>query len=208
MSAIRLLIADDHELVRDGIRARLEAEPHFEVVGEASNGRKAVELTETLKPDVVMMDMSMPEQNGLEATADIRARGYTCGILILSIFDTQEYVRGALDAGANGYILKDVSADEMNRAIQTVASGGVHLSTQVASSVTASSRQGDDDRVLTPRERDVLRLVAQGQSNKEVAQQLGISVRTVESHRQNLRDKTDSGNTADLVRLAQQLGLI
>ncbi|MEO0498871.1 MAG: response regulator transcription factor, partial [Pseudomonadota bacterium] len=114
---------------------------------------------------------------------------------------------GALDAGANGYILKDVSAQEMSRAIQTVASGGVHLSTQVASSVTAPSRPQEGDRTLTPRERDVLSLIAKGQSNKAVAQQLGISVRTVESHRQNLRDKTDSGNTADLVRLAQQLGL-
>ncbi|MEN0088607.1 MAG: response regulator transcription factor, partial [Pseudomonadota bacterium] len=179
-----------------------------EVVGEASNGRLAVELTEELKPDVVMMDVSMPERNGLEATADIRARGHECGILILSIFDTQEYVRGALDAGANGYILKDVGADEMNRAIQTVASGGLHLSTQVARSVTAAAQQQTDENALTPRERDVLRLVAQGQSNKAVAQELGISVRTVESHRQNLRDKTGTGNTADLVRLAQELGLI
>lgn len=208
MSAIRLLIADDHELVRDGIRARLEAQPDFEVVGEASDGRRVVELTEALRPDVVMMDVSMPEQNGLEATADIRARGHKCGILILSIFDTQEYVRGALDAGANGYILKDVGSDEMNRAIQTVASGGVHLSTQVARSVTAPAISADDENALTPRERDVLRLVAVGKSNKAVAQELGISVRTVESHRQNLRDKTGTGNTADLVRLAQELGLV
>ncbi|MEM1366073.1 MAG: response regulator transcription factor [Pseudomonadota bacterium] len=208
MSAIRLLIADDHQLVREGIRARLEAQPEFEVVGEASDGQRAVELTDDLRPDVVMMDVSMPRRNGLEATADIRARGHGCGILILSIFDTQEYVRGALDAGANGYILKDVSADEMNRAIQTVASGGLHLSTQVAGSVTSPKPHKDDEASLTPREQDVLRLVATGQSNKEVAAQLGISVRTVESHRQNLRDKTGTGNTAELVRLAQELKLI
>jgi DNA-binding NarL/FixJ family response regulator len=208
------LLADDHELVRAGIRARLETETDLTIVGEAHDGEEAVHLAEKLKPDVVVMDVSMPNLNGLEATTLLRQRGFQCGVLILSIFDAHEYVRGALDAGANGYILKDVSANEMIRAIRTVASGGLHLSPDVAGTVLAAaegktnpSDKANEPYGLTPREKDVLRLVASGKTNKQIADDLTISVRTVESHRQNLREKLDGGNAMQLMKVAQELGL-
>lgn len=211
---ISLLLADDHELVRAGIRARLETETDLTIVGEAHDGEEAVHLAEKLKPDVVVMDVSMPNLNGLEATTLLRQRGFQCGVLILSIFDAHEYVRGALDAGANGYILKDVSANEMIRAIRTVASGGLHLSPDVAGTVLAAaegktnpSDKANEPYGLTPREKDVLRLVASGKTNKQIADDLTISVRTVESHRQNLREKLDGGNAMQLMKVAQELGL-
>lgn len=209
-SDIRLLIADDHELVRDGIRARLEDKDWLVIVGEAKTGQEAVVKAMELQPDLIMMDVSMPNMNGLEATETIRAAGIQSGILILSIFDATEYVHGAISAGANGYILKDVSTEEMTRAIIAVSSGGMYLSSNLAPSLMALKPDADQDNIysLTKRELDVLRSIATGNANKDIAAELGISVRTVESHRQSLRAKLGGGNAVHLSKIARELKLI
>ena len=209
---IRILIVDDHELVRDGIRARLADEKQFLILGEAPDGEQAVRMAQEMEPDFIMMDVSMPNMNGLDATRAIRKAQIKSQILILSIFDSHEYVRDALGAGANGYILKDVSSEEMVRALLTVGGGGLYLSTDVAASVyadTTSQSSADfiDPYGLTAREKDVLKAVADGKANKDIGALLGISVRTVESHRQNLREKLGGGNAAHLAKIAHELGL-
>lgn len=207
---IRVLLADDHELVRDGIRARLQKVPELEVVGEATNGREAVQMTQELKPDVLMMDVSMPVMNGLEAATEIRRKQPGVAVLILSIYDNPEYVRGVVQAGARGYILKDISAQEMITAITSVAAGGYFFSSAIGPTLVGASASSpvEDPYGLTERERQVLTAIAKGQPNKEVASALGISVRTVESHRLNLREKVGSKNAAQLYKVAQELGLL
>lgn len=222
---ISLIIADDHEVVRDGIRARLQEVPDLKIIAEAKNGSDAVEQVSRHNPDVVMLDISMPILNGLEAARKIRENGHTCKILMLSIYDAPEYVQGAVKAGANGYLLKDSSANEMVSAIRSVAAGGLYFSAKVAPSLVPSvanptdrMAHGEFDNLpdlrkvcaygLSTRERQVLRAIAQGLANKEIASDLSISVRTVESHRLNIREKTGGGNTAQLTRIASELQLI
>ncbi len=207
---IRLLLADDHALVRDGIRARLMKVPEFEIVGEATNGKEALDLAKELRPDVLLMDVSMPLMNGLEAASQIRATCPEIAVLILSVYDNSEYVRGVVQAGARGYILKDISSTEMITAISSVASGGYYFSSAVGPTLvgTAASAPVIDPYGLTDRERQVLTAIAKGQPNKEVAKDLGISVRTVESHRLNLREKVGNKNAAQLYKVAQDLGLL
>ncbi|GGB32040.1 DNA-binding response regulator [Roseibium aquae] len=207
---VTVLLADDHELVRDGIRARLSKVDLLQVVGEATNGREAVELAGALLPDVVLMDVSMPLLNGLEAAEAIRDRYPKIAVLILSIYDNPEYVRGVVRCGAKGYILKDISASEMITAITSVAKGGYYFSAAIGPTLVGA-RPGtpvNDPYGLTEREREVLRAIAQGLPNKEVAKTLGISVRTVEAHRLNLREKVGSKNAAQLYKVAQELGLL
>ncbi|CTQ55159.1 Transcriptional regulatory protein UhpA [Roseibium album] len=207
---IRVLLADDHELVRDGIRARLRRVPELEVVGEATNGRDALSLARELRPDVLLMDVSMPVMNGLEAAMQIRKTQPGIAVLILSIYDNPEYVRGVVQAGARGYILKDISATEMITAIKSVATGGYYFSSAVGPTLVGANTSApvEDPYGLTDRERQVLTAVAKGQPNKEVAKELGISVRTVESHRLNLREKVGTKNAAQLYKVAQDLGLL
>lgn len=207
---IRILLADDHELVRDGIRARLENEGAFDIVGEATNGLEAIELVSELAPDVLLMDISMPVMNGLDAAREIRKRFPKVNILVLSVYDNPEYVRGVMQAGARGYILKDISAPEMINAITSVCSGGYYFSSAVGSTLIAGEQPTNvvDPYGLTDREREVLIGVANGRPNKEIARELGISVRTVESHRLNIRDKVGSGNAAHLYKIAQELQLL
>lgn len=222
---ISIVIADDHEVVRDGIRARLQQVSDLKVLAEAKNGVEAIDQVSKHSPDVVMLDISMPIMNGLEAARKIRENGADCKILMLSIYDATEYVQGAVKAGANGYLLKDASANEMVSAIRSVAAGGLYFSAKVAPSLmpqsaqtTQSSSSNDLNGLpeprrvcaygLSTRERQVLRAVAQGRANKEIALDLSISVRTVESHRLNIREKTGGGNTAQLTRIASELQLI
>lgn len=207
---IRVLLADDHELVRDGIRARLMKVPDIEIVGEATNGEEAVRMTQEYAPNVLLMDVSMPLMNGLEAATRIRQERPEVAVLILSVYDSPEYVRGVVQAGARGYILKDISSAEMITAITSVASGGYYFSSAVGQTLVGGARSApvEDPYGLTERERQVLAAIAKGLPNKEIARTLGISVRTVESHRLNLREKVGTRNAAQLYKVAQELGLL
>ena len=203
---VRLLIVDDHELVRDGIRARLESEQDFDIIGEAENGLQAVALVEQLQPDLVMLDINMPEMNGLDAVEEIRNRDLPCNILMLSLYDNSEYVRRAMALGTNGYLLKDVSQSEMAKAIMVAAKGGFYVSESLSHSLDGLE-EAKDPYNLTDREREILAAIAAGKLNKQIAGELDISVRTVESHRSAIRQKTGGGNAAGLTRIAAELGL-
>jgi DNA-binding NarL/FixJ family response regulator len=206
--AIRVLIADDHAVVREGIRHVLSADIGFDIVGEASNGAAAVELATTLRPDVVVLDLSMPEVSGLEAAARIRDQVPEACILVLSIHDHEEYVLQSVRAGAQGYLRKDSSPAELRGAIRALYEGGSFFSAPVAR--TLSSALQNERRVagLTAREREVLVEVARGATNKEIAARFGISVRTVESHREALMKKLNLRGAASLARFAIDSGLL
>lgn len=213
---IRVLLADDHPLVIDGIQARLESEGGIEVVGQAGNGREAIELVQSLQPDVVLMDVSMPVMNGLEATRELRLCSPETRVLILSMHDNREYMVELMQSGARGYILKDVSAAEMVRAIETVCQGGTYFSASASHTLFSHATQpevapGVPEGViteLTPRELMVRRQLAEGHNNKEIARELSISVRTVETHRQNIKSKLNIHTAAGLVRYALEHKLV
>lgn len=212
--AIRVLIVDDHAVVREGIRQVL-SNADFEVIGEASGGNEAIKLAQSLQPDVVVLDLSMPDLSGLEAAPRIREVAPQAAILVLSIHDHPEYVLRSIEAGTQGYLRKDSSPTELRNAIRAIHEGGTffgapaarHLSTAVgrrAADETALSRS----ETLTPRERDVLIEIARGGTNKEIAATLGVSVRTVESHRESLLKKLGVRGTAGLTRFAIGAGLL
>jgi len=211
----RILIADDHALVRDGIRALLALCDDFEVVGEAADGQAAIEACRTLDPDVVLMDINMPGLGGLEATLTIKKEKPRIRILVLTQYDDREYVTRFLKIGASGYVLKKTAGAELAAAIRAVERGGLVLDPQIARELVqpnaTPAARGDGAALyetLTDREKQVLRLVADGKSNKEVAQALGISVKTAMSHREHVMDKLDVHNRTDLVKLALRLGVI
>ena len=205
---IRLLLADDHRVVLDGLCTRLEQEPDLEVVGRAHDGEQAVEMAVDMLPDVVLMDVSMPRLNGLEAAAAMQVRCPGVRVLILSMHDNREYVREALERGVAGYVLKDVSMEEMVRAIHAVHDGGTYISSGASQALLADTLRGEKSGSLTPREEEVLRRVARGRTSKEIARELNISVRTVETHRQNIKGKLGLSCTADLTRYAMEKGWI
>ena len=214
MEKIRILLADDHTIVRQGIHALLSDEVDMVVVGEAEDGRTAVKLAAELKPNVVVMDISMPLLNGLEATCQIKAQNPNTKVLILSMHDNDEYIRGALARGASGYILKDAAARELTDAIRAVQRGEAVLSPVITRLVIEDYlRFGDlaadqDNDGLSPREREVLQLIAEGHTNKEIAGQLGLSVKTIEAHRTRIMDKLKIHNIAGLTRYAISRGII
>ena len=202
---IRVLIADDHAVVREGIRHVLSAEEGFEIVGEAGNGADAVRMAAELRPDVVVLDLSMPEQSGLDAAPTLSASG--ARVLVLSIHDHEEYVLQSVRAGAHGYLRKDSSPAELRHAVRTVHEGGSVFSAPVARTLSSALRNERRGAELTPRERDVLVAIASGLTNKEIAARFGISVRTVESHRDALMKKLGVKGAAALTRFAIEAGM-
>jgi DNA-binding NarL/FixJ family response regulator len=215
VSKIRILIADDHALVREGIRALLSLSDDLEVVGDASDGQEAIEATRRLDPDVVLMDINMPGLGGLEATLAIRRENQRAKILVLTQYDDREYVARFLKSGAAGYILKRAAGAELVSAVRAVHRGGMVVDPALTRGLfDAAAKPGDgvdgDTRYasLTDREKQVLKLVAEGNSNKEVAQVLGISVKTAMSHRERVMDKLDIHNRTELVKFALRQGVI
>lgn len=203
----RVLICDDHELFRDGIKAILRGEPGFEVVDEASNGREAVEKALLRRPDAVLMDMEMPELNGLEATRRIRQSDPRIQVLILTMYAEEELVARCIQAGAAGYVLKDVPASQLVYAIQAVSRGGRYMSPEALKGVvehyaSGSPRAETRYDLLTAREREVLKLFAEGLSAKQVAARLDLSVKTVDVHKTNLMRKLDLHDRAELIKWA------
>lgn len=213
MSPIRMLLAEDHTIVRAGIRALLQNLDGLEVVGEAGDGREALRMVETLHPDIVLMDIGMAGLNGLEATARISKEYPHVRVIILSMYASEEYVLQALRAGAVGYLLKDAGITELDLAIRSVARDETYLSPAVSKHVVADyvRRVGGEPSSLerlTRRQREILQLIAEGHSTQEIAQMLSISVKTVETHRSQLMERLDIHDVASLVRYAIRMGLI
>jgi DNA-binding NarL/FixJ family response regulator len=211
--AIRVLLADDHALVRQGFRRILEDEHDIEVVGEAGGGAEAIALDQELNPDVVVLDMSMPEINGLHAAIEILRRRPERPIMILSMFDDAQYVRNALAAGVRGYILKNALETDLLLAVRTLAGGGRFVSaelTAVAEAPAAEVNAAEDERFaqLTARELQVLRLIAMGKTNREIGKLLGLSANTVAVHRTNLMSTLGVHKAAELVLIAVRKGLV
>jgi DNA-binding NarL/FixJ family response regulator len=212
MTMIRILIADDHALVREGIRHVLDADAGFEVVAEAANGREAVDLALVHRPDVVLLDITMPEETGLSAAARLRELLPAARVLLLSMHDQAEYVREGIRIGTHGYILKDSAGGELRAAIRTVHAGGTFFSPAVVRRLTTVAPVQVPAaavllEALTPRERDVLDGVARGLTNKAIGAELGISRRTVEAHRESLMRKLEIHNVAGLTRFALEAGI-
>lgn len=207
---IRVVLVDDHPLVLEGIVARLDNEPSVDVVGSANNGAQAIELVAEVKPDVILMDISMPVMTGFEATELLQKEYPDVRVLILSMHESREYILKLIQCGAAGYVLKDVSSSELITAIKTVYSGASYFSAGASQSLFSQPDLNceSDDEKLTDRETEVLCLLAKGASNKEVARSLDISVRTVETHRQNLKTKLNIQTAAGLARYAIEHKLI
>ena len=210
MKRIRILVADDHAVVRQGFKMILDAQADMEIVGEAGNGREAVELAEQLHPDVVVMDVSMPELNGIEATRRLASSAPRARVVALSMHKDSVYVREILRAGARGYLLKDSGAADLVAAIRAVASGESYLSPAVSNAVLDDYRKHATNPIdlLTSREREVLQLLAEGKTNKEIAGVLNLSVYTVEAHRGRIMEKLNLHSIGELVLFAVRNGLI
>jgi len=212
----KVLIVDDHALFRAGLRALLSLDPTIEVVGEADNGREAIHAVARLHPHLVLMDLTMPSMNGMEAITEIKRRDPEVRVLVATLHKTEDYVHESLKAGADGYILKDATPEEFHVAVHSILRGKTYLSTDVSAKVVtgylggganASDASGVYDS-LTHREREVLKLVAEGKPNKAIAEFLNLSVKTVEKHRSNLMAKLDIHNAAGLTAYAMEKGLI
>jgi DNA-binding NarL/FixJ family response regulator len=211
--AIRVVLADDHALVRQGIRSLLEKLIDIEVVGEAIDGREALELAKTTQPDIVLMDITMPGLNGLEAVSRMKKECPTARVIMLSVHAGEEYFQQALDSGAAGYLLKDADRMELELAIRTVMRGDIYLTPTVAKyTVDAYRKRKDGDEgllaCLSSRQKEILQLIAEGYANKDIAQRLNLSPRTVETHRAELMERLNIRDVAGLVKLAIHTGLI
>ncbi|MBM3124412.1 MAG: response regulator transcription factor [Chloroflexi bacterium] len=212
---IGILIADDHTLMRNGIRALLEDEPDMSIVGEANDGREAVRLAAQLKPNVILMDIAMPLLNGLEATRQIKREHPEINILVLTMYDHEEYFRQMLEVGAAGYIIKRAAASELVAAIRAVHNGEAVLSPAITRLLLedylnreVSAGEENDPNALSAREREVLQLIAEGKTSREIAELLNLSVKTVQSHRTNLMQKLDLHDRGDLIKYAIQKKII
>ena len=209
------MLVDDHTVVRDGLRAVLEHEPDMTVVAEAADGRESVRLAETEAPDIVVMDLAMPNMNGMEATRRILAANPRVGVVILSMHQDEGYVLGALKSGAKGYLLKDSMRSELVQAIRTVFQGRSFLTSKVArllqeDYITRLEQRGLEDRydLLSDREREILQMIAEGRANKEVANLLNISLTTVETHRSHILQKLDIHSIPELILYAVRKGIV
>ena len=211
----RIVLADDHTIIREGLTSLLSSEPDFEVVGGAADGREAIECVERLTPDIVLMDLSMPRMDGMEAIRQIKSRCPDTKILVLTVHKNEEYIRATFQAGADGYVLKYVSHADLVSAIRTVMEGAPYLSPAVSQVVLEGYLGGMDTlkpasswEMLTPREREILKLIAEGYKNREIAELLCISPKTVATHRANIMKKVDLHTAAALTAYALERGLI
>jgi two-component system response regulator NreC len=214
MDKIRVLIADDHTILRDGIRSLLEDEPDMQVIGEAEDGIAAVKMACQLEPDVVLMDIAMPLLNGLEATRQIKRSAPQIRVLVLTMHENEEYIRQVLASGAMGYILKDAAARDLLGAIRSVHRGEAVLSPAITRLVIedylrwGDLQTGQEENGLSPREREVLQLIAEGYTNRQIAEILSISIKTVQAHRSNLMSKLDLHDRGELIKYAIQKKII
>mgnify|MGYP006306457479 CR=1 FL=1 len=215
MSSIKILLADDHEIVRKGLKSLIESELGLEVIGEASTGKKVIELARQKHPDVIVMDISMPRLNGFEATRRIVNDCPEVKILILTVHDDKEYIFRSLEAGASGYLIKKTAPENLIEAIRAIHGGGAYLGTSITEAVVKKFREGrkpSESTVslgkLTGREREILQLIAEGNSTKEISDMLYISTNTVSTHRKNLMEKLDLHNVAQLTKFAITKGLV
>ncbi len=211
----KIVIAEDHTILREGLRALLSANPDFEIVGEAEDGRDAVRCVEKSQPDIVLMDLSMPRMNGLGAIVEIKKISPETKILVLTVHRTEEYIHATLEAGADGYLLKDAKLAELMAAVNNVLEGKTYLSPSISDKVIEGyldgKRGGDASSswdALTQREREILKLIAEGYKNKDIGDYLCISVKTVEKHRANLMKKLDLHNVSGLTAFAIEKGLV
>lgn len=217
MKKVKLIFADDHGIVRDGLRTLFRSDKTFSIAGEASNGEEAVQLASKVKPDIAILDISMPKLNGIEATKVIKSRHPDIKVLILTIHDKEDYVYELIQAGASGYVLKNAEKREIFEAVRTVAGGESYFSPGVSKPLVDGAikrtkeqpaEPADGDGILTRREEEILRRIAEGLTSREIAAALHISFRTVNSHRTNLMQKLDIHDTAGLVRYAMQTKLV
>ena len=215
MERIRVLIADDHTLVREGLRALLDGQGDFEVIGEASNGREAVDRAIQMRPDVVLMDIGMPELDGLAATRRITKVNPAIRILVLTVHETDDYFFRVLEAGAHGFLVKDAAATELVVAVNAVHHGGVFLHPPMARRLVeeylgrvSSGEERAAHATLTPREREILTLIGVGHTNQEIADQLSLSINTVQAHRSHIIDKLNLHSRAELMRYAVRVGVL
>jgi two-component system response regulator DegU len=213
MKTVKIVLVDDHTIVRDGIKSTLKDQKNFKIIGEAGNGKEAVELVKKTEPDVVIMDISMPDMNGIEATDIISKKFPHSKVIVLSMHDDETYILKSVEAGAYGYLLKDVDKNEFVRAINAVNQGDKYFNTSISSvlvsgylnrikSIGSSSNQSSDEYDLTKREKGILKMITDGKNNREIADGLGISIRTIETHRANIMKKLKVKNAIELVKVA------
>ncbi len=216
MSKIRVLLVDDHTIVRQGLRSLLDSHEDIEVVGEAENGRQAFEKTEQVIPDIVILDITMPSLNGIEATRQIKKLKPEIKVIVLTVHDSEEYVHQVLQAGASGYLLKESAVSDLVSAIHAVGKGDIFLSPTISKVVVKDyikhtegySKAFDSLDILTGREREVLQLIAEGHTNREVARLLKLSVKTIDVHRSHIKEKLHIRDTAGLIKYSIKKGLI
>jgi two-component system response regulator NreC len=215
MEKIRVLIADDHTLVRDGLRALLQGEGGFEVIAEASNGHEAIERALEMRPDVILMDIGMPGLDGLEATRRIVKASPGSRVLVLTVHDTEDYFFRVLEAGAQGFLVKDAASTELIAAVRAVHQGGMFLHPPLAKRLVedylgrvSSGEERSTYEELTPREREILKLIGEGNTNQEIADQLSLSINTVQTHRSRIMEKLNLHSRAQLMKYAVRMGLL
>ena len=212
---VRIVIAEDHTILREGLRSLLSSEPNFEIVGEAEDGREAIKCVEKFRPDLILTDLSMPRMNGMEAIKEIKRQSPKTKVLVLTVHKAEEYILATFRAGANGYLLKDSTHAELVMAVKKVLSGKQYISPETSEKVIEGYLEGKKTlksqtswETLTQREREILKLIAEGYKNKEIAEDLCISVKTVEKHRANLMEKLDLHSIQALTAFAIEKGLV